>query len=214
MKTIYLMVVICFAFAKAANAQSNQASKLLDEVAAKYNSYENVTFTYKGNLKNTKANFDTDLQGEAKLSGNKYNAIYNGTTYMYDGKKLYTINREDEQVTIAKQNNDGSEMINPSNIMTFYQKGYTKELDIIQNVKGRKIQYVKLKPIKSGSDYKSILLGIDVITKHIYNTIITERSGTVITFTLKSLKTNEPLPKNSFIFDASQYKGWDIEEMN
>jgi len=214
MTKMYMMVFLCFAFAKAATAQSNQASKLLDEVAAKYNGYENVMFTYKGNLKNAKANFDTDLQGEAKLSGNKYNATYNGTTYMFDGKKLYTINREDEQVTIATQNNDGSEMINPSNIMTFYQKGYTKELDIVQNVGGRKIQYVKLKPIKSGSDYKSILLGIDANTKHIYNTIITERSGTVITFTLKSFKTNQPLPKSSFIFDSNQYKGWDIEEMN
>lgn len=211
---MYMVVLMCFAFAKAANAQSSQAAKLLDEVAAKYNSYDNVMFTYKGNLKNSKANFDTDLQGEAKLSGKKYTATYNGTTYLFDGKKLYTINREDEQVTISTQNNDGSEMINPSNIMTFYQKGYTKELDIVQDVKGRKIQYVKLKPIKSGSDYKSILLGIDVNTKHIYNTIITEGSGTVVTFTLKSFKTNQPLPNNSFIFDRNQYKGWDIEEMN
>ena len=155
MKTLYIMVVVFFAFAKAGTAQSNQASKLLDEVAAKYKGYDNVTFTYKGNLKNAKANFDTDLQGEAKLSGNKYNATYNGTTYMYDGRKLYTINREDEQVTIATQNNDGSDMINPSNIMTFYQKGYNKELDIVQNVKGRKIQYVKLTPIKSGSDSRT-----------------------------------------------------------
>jgi outer membrane lipoprotein-sorting protein len=208
------MAFMCFAFAKAVTAQSSKAEQLLDEVAAKYNSYENVVFTYKGNLKNTKAQFDTDLQGEAKLSGNKYNATYNGTTYMYDGKKLYTINREDEQVTITSQNDDGSEMINPSNMMTFYQKGYTKDLDIVQNVKGRKIQYVRLKPIKSDSEYKNILLGIDVNTKHIYNTIITERNGTVVTFTLKSFKTNEPLPKNSFIFDASQYSGWDIEDMN
>ncbi len=213
-RSIYLVVVLFFAFAKAVTAQSNAATKLLDEVATKYKSYNNVSFTYKGNLKNDKANFDTDLQGEATLSGNKYNATYNGTTYMYDGKKLYTINREDEQVTIAVQNNDGSEMINPSNIMTFYQKGYTKELDIVQNVKGRKIQYVRLTPIKSGSDYKNILLGIDANTKHIYNTIITERSGTIITFTLKSFKTNEPLAENSFTFDRSQYKNWDIEEMN
>jgi len=214
MKNLYIVVLVFFAFAKAGTAQSSQATKLLDEVAAKYKGYDNVTFTYKGNLKNSKANFDTDLQGEAKLSGNKYNATYNGTTYMYDGKKLYTINREDEQVTIATQNNDGSEMINPSNIMTFYQKGYNKELDIVQNVKGRKIQYVKLTPIKSGSDYKNILLGIDANTKHIYNTIITERSGTVITFTLQTFKTNEPLAKNCFTFDSSQYKNWDIEEMN
>ncbi|AZQ44673.1 LolA family protein [Nonlabens ponticola] len=214
MTRIYLMMFMCFAFAKAVSAQSSTADKLLNEVATKYKAYDNVVFTYKGNLKNERAKFDTDIQGEAKLSGNMYNATYNGTTYMYDGSKLYTINREDEQVTITKQVSDGSQMINPSNIMTFYEKGYTREMDIIQNVKGRKIQYVKLTPIKSDSEYKNILLGVDANTKHIYNAIITERSGTIITFTLKSFKPNETLPKNSFIFDASQYDNWDIEEMD
>ena len=44
-------------------------------------------------------------------------------------------------------------------------------MDIVQNVKGRKIQYVKLIPIDSNSEIKNVLLGFDVKTNHIDNLI-------------------------------------------
>lgn len=203
-----------FAFAKAATAQDAKADQLLKEVAEKFKSYDNVSFTYKGNFKNPKTGTDMDVQGDARMAGQKYNVNFLGTTYIFDGKKQYAINAEDEQVTISKVRNDGSQMITPSNILTFYEKGYVRKWDIVQNEGGRKIQFIKLTPIKSASEYKSVLLGIDVNTKHIYKAIITENSGTVATFTLKSLQTNEPLPKNSFNFDAAQYKSWVVQEMN
>jgi outer membrane lipoprotein-sorting protein len=204
---------MCFAFAKAGYSQDAKADKLLSEVAKKFKSYENLSFVYKGNFKNVKSGIDTDIQGDATLSGKKYNVNYLGTTYLYDGDRQYIINREDEQVTISKPSNDAN-AISPSNILSFYEKGYTKKWDIEQNIKGRSIQYVRLIPIKSDTDYKNVLLGIDVNTKHIYNVIITENSGTVITFTLKSLKVNEPLAKSCFNFDASDYKEFDIERLN
>jgi outer membrane lipoprotein-sorting protein len=214
MKNYILSIFMVFAFAKAATAQDAKADKLLQEVAEKFKTYQNVSFTYKGNFKNPKTGTDMDVQGDAKMEGQKYNVNFLGTTYIFDGKKQYAINPEDEQVTISKVSNDGSQMITPSNILTFYEKGYVKKWDIVQNEGGRKIQFVKLTPIKSDSEYKSVLLGIDVNTKHINKAIITENSGTVATFTLKSLKTNEPLPKNSFNFDAAQYKSWVVQEMN
>ncbi|MEN8815559.1 MAG: outer membrane lipoprotein carrier protein LolA [Nonlabens sp.] len=214
MKNYILSVFMIFAFAKAATAQDAKADQLLKEVAEKFKSYDNVSFTYKGNFKNPKTGTDMDVQGDARMAGQKYNVNFLGTTYIFDGKKQYAINAEDEQVTISKVRNDGSQMITPSNILTFYEKGYVRKWDIVQNEGGRKIQFIKLTPIKSASEYKSVLLGIDVNTKHIYKAIITENSGTVATFTLKSLQTNEPLPKNSFNFDAAQYKSWVVQEMN
>lgn len=213
MKYLFLSVVMFFAFAKASFAQDAKADKLLSEVAQKFKSYDNLSFVYKGNFKNAKSGIDTDIQGDATLSGEKYNVNYLGTTYLFDGSRQYIINREDEQVTISKPASDEN-AISPSNILSFYEKGYIKKWDIEQNIKGRNIQYVKLTPIKSGTDYKNVLLGIDVMTKHIYNVIITEKSGTVITFTLKSLKVDQPLAKSCFNFDASDYEDFDIERLD
>lgn len=214
MKVFITGIFMFFAFAKATQvqAQTNKADALLKEVTAKYKSYQNMTFTYKANLRNEKAQQNMDIQGDAILSGEKYRVTFMGSTLVYDGSKLYNINREDEQVTISSENNTGMG-ISPSNILTFYEKGYTRTWDIEQNVRGRKIQYIKLIPIKSDSDYKKVLLGIDINTKHIYNAIITERSGTVITFTMSSLKNNTTIPKSSFSFNAKDYAGWDIERL-
>lgn len=214
MRMIIAGVFMFFAFAKAntLQAQTNKANDLLKEVTAKYKSYNNLTFNYKANLRNDKAKQNMDIQGDATLSGEKYNVTFMGSTLIYDGVKLYNINREDEQVTISSQSKNDMG-ISPSNILTFYEKGYTPTWDIEQNVRGRKVQYIKLVPIKSDSDYKQVLLGIDINTKHIYNAIITERSGTVITFTMSSLKTNTTIPKSSFSFNAKDYSGWDIERI-
>ncbi|AGC78646.1 outer membrane lipoprotein-sorting protein [Nonlabens dokdonensis] len=214
MKNYFLSVFMIFAFAKAVTAQDAKADKLLNEVAEKFKSYDNVSFDYKLNIKNPKTGTDRDMQGDAKMSGEKYNVNFEGTNLIFDGKKQYAIDKANEQVDISKVSKDDDQAITPSNILTFYEKGYIKTWDILQNEGGRKIQFVKLTPIKSDSEYKNVLLGIDVNTKHIYKAIITDTSGNVVTFFMKSLKTNEPLPKNSFTYDPSKYKNWTIQEMN
>ena len=80
-------------------------------------------------------------------------------------------------------------------MLSFYEDGYTYTMDIIQDVKGRKIQYVKLNPIDTNSEIKQILLGIDAKTKHIYNLIEIGKNGTKTTLTVNSFKTNEPFQK-------------------
>lgn len=212
MKKIFILLLL--AVATISNAQNSKANQLLKEVATKFKGYENVIFNYKGNLQNAKSQLNMDIQGEATLNGENYNVEFMGSTYIYDGNKLYVINREDEQVTISTQTDTDEGAISPTNILTFYEKGYRAEWDIEQNVRGRKIQYIKLTPIKSSSEYKQVLLGIDINTKHIYNAIVTENSGTKATFTLLSLKTNQQLSKNCFVFDSKDYNGWDIENLD
>lgn len=129
-----------------------------------------------------------------------------GTTRIFDGKKIYTIVPEDEEVTISSYNPKDDKEITPSKMLTFYENGYNYKMDIVQNVKGRKIQYVKLMPIDSNAEIKNILLGIDVQTKHIYKLIQTDNQGTKYTLTVNSFKTNLPVSKTLFTFDEAKYK--------
>jgi hypothetical protein len=87
-------------------------------------------------------------------------------------------------------------------------------MDILQDVKGRKIQYVKLVPLNAKDQRKEILLGIDVQTKHIYNLIETGKKGTKTTLTVNSFKTNQPLSKNQFTFVASKYANYYINKLD
>jgi hypothetical protein len=129
-----------------------------------------------------------------------------GTSRMFDGKKIFTIVPEDEEVTVSTYNPQDDKEVTPSKLLTFYERGYTAKMDVVQNVKGRKIQFVKLIPIDSKAEMKDVLLGIDVQTKHIYKLIQTDAKGTKYTLTVNSFKTNQPLSKTLFTFDEAKYK--------
>jgi len=137
-----------------------------------------------------------------------------GTTKIFDGKKTYTIVPEDEEVTISKVDEKDENAITPSKMLTFFNQGYKYYWDISQDIKGRKIQYIKLVPISSKDQRKEILLGIDVQTKNIYNLIEVGKKGTKTTLTVNSFKTNQPLSKNQFTFDESKFKNYYINRID
>jgi hypothetical protein len=137
-----------------------------------------------------------------------------GITKIFDGKKTFTIVPEDEEISISSFNEKDDNAITPSKMLTFFNSGYRYSMDILQDVRGRKIQYIKLIPSNSKDQRKEILLGIDVQTKHIYNLIEMGKNGTKTTLTVNSFKTNQPLSKNQFIFAESKYPNYYINKLD
>lgn len=195
-------------------SQDKKAKELLDEVTVKVKSYDNIAIDFKYTLQNTKENINQDSKGNVMLKGNLYYLNFMGLTKIFDGKKTYTIVPEDEEITISKVDDKDENAITPSKMLTFFNSGYKYYWDALQDIKGRKIQYIKLVPISSKDQRKEILLGIDVQTKHIYNLIEIGRNGTKTTLTVNSFKTNQPMSKNQFIFDESKYKGYYINRID
>lgn len=192
----------------------NKGKTLLNEVSEKVKSYDNISMEFKYVLENLSENIKQETKGDVIMEGNKYRLNILGNTRLFDGKTLYSISPEDEEVTISSSNDDKNDAITPSKMLSFYEDGYTYQLDIEQNIKGRKIQYVKLTPIDSNSEIKNILLGIDAQTKNIYNLIQVGKNGTKTTLTVNSFKTNEPLSKTLFTFDTNKYQDYYINKLD
>lgn len=207
-----VLVFLLGVFAYNATAQDTaKAKKLLEEVSTKVNSYDNIQIDFKYELYNKEANTKQESKGNVTLEGEKYLLNFLGFTKLYDNKKVYTIVPANEEVTITDVDTDESSL-SPSQMLTFYKNGYTYTWDILQNVRGRQIQYIKLVPTDANSDIKSVLLGIDIKTKHIYNLIETGKNGTNTTLTVNSFKTNLPLSKTLFIFDETKYEDYYIDK--
>lgn len=213
MKKIFL-VIVGFLLSLSINAQDKKAKELLDDVTAKVKSYKNIVIDFKYTLNNSKENINQDSKGNVTLEGNKYNLNFMGVTKIFDGKKIYTIIPEDEEVTVSSANDDDEKSITPSKMLTFFNAGYKYTWDIPQNIKGRKIQYIKLIPTSAKDKIKEIYLGIDIQTKTIYNVIQTGKNGTKTTLTVNSFKTNQPIPKNQFTFVATKYPGYYINKLD
>ncbi len=210
----FVQITLLLLFGFTVQAQDKKAKELLDQVTAKVKSYENIVIDFKYTLNNAKENINQESKGNVTLKGNMYVLNLMGVTKIFDGKKTYTINPEDEEVSITKFNEKDENAITPSKMLTFFNSGYKYSWDIVQNVKGRKIQYIKLIPINSKDQRKEILLGIDSQTKNIYNLIEMGKNGTKTTLTVNSFKTNQPLSKNQFTFVESKYPNYIINKLD
>lgn len=208
--SIALFILISFNL----QAQDKKAKDLLDQVTAKVKSYDNIVIDFKYALNNSKENINQESKGNVTMKGNMYVLNLMGVTKIFDGKKIYTINPEDEEVSISKLNEKDEQAVTPSKMLTFYNSGYKYTWDIKQNVKGRQIQYVKLVPTSAKDQRREILLGIDIQTKNIYNLIEIGKNGTKTTLTVNSFKINQPLSKNQFTFEASKYPKYYINKLD
>lgn len=213
--TRFLQVAIALLIGFSLQAQdAKKAKELLDEVSAKVKSYNNIVIDFKYSLNNPKENINQESKGNVTLQGNLYNLNFMGVSKIFDGKKVYTIVPEDEEVTIANFDAKDDNAITPNKMLTFFNSGYKYAWDIPQNLKGRKIQFIKLTPISNKDQRKEILIGIDVQTKHIYTIIELGKNGTKTTLTVNSFKTNQPLSKNHFTFTKSKYPNYYINKLD
>jgi len=200
-----IIVSIFSLFLMISSLKAQNTKSLLSEVSNKVKSYENIQIDFKYSLENTRENVKQDTKANITLKGDNYVLNMLGVTRIFDGKTIYTIVPEDEEVTISDYSKEEDKSISVSEMLTFYEKGYNYKMDIQQNIQGRKIQFIKLNPIDSNTEIKNILLGIDMQTKHIYKLIQVDSSGTSYTITVNSFKTNQPISQNLFIFDEEKY---------
>ncbi|AXT19808.1 outer membrane lipoprotein carrier protein LolA [Flavobacteriaceae bacterium AU392] len=214
MKSLTLIIITLLLSNFGMSQNSTEAKALLDQVSKKVKAYENIAIDFKYVLTNEEEGINQETRGNVIMQGEKYILNILGITRIFNGTTLYSISPEDEEVTISTENTEDDSTITPSKMLSFYENDYNYAMDIVQNVQGRKVQYVKLTPIDSNSEIKQVLLGIDSKTKHIYNLIEIGNNNTKTTLTVNSFKTNEPLSKTLFTFDEEKYKDYYINKLD
>lgn len=214
MKQLFSIFLISFIGFSLQAQDAKKAKELLDQVSAKVKSYDNIVIDFKYSLNNPKERINQESNGNVALQGNLYHLNFMGVTKIFDGKKVFTIVPEDEEVTQENFDANDEKAVTPNKMLTFFTSGYKYSWDIPQNVKGRKIQFVKLTPTGAKDARKEILVGIDTQTKNIYTVIEVGKNGTKTTLTVNSFKTNQPLSKNHFTFTKSKYPNYYINKLD
>lgn len=216
-KLVTLSVIALFlvAFTTVENnppKEKNAGKALLDKVVSKAKSYKNMVIDFKYAINNTAEKINQENTGKVMLQGNKYHLSFMGVTKLFDGKKIYTIVPEDEEITVSNHDENDANAMSPNKIFTFFKKGFKFAMDIKQPMAGKTIQYVKLTPSSVTDKRKEILIGIDTKTNHIYNLIEIGKNGTRTTLTVSSFKFNQTLAKNQFTFVKAKYPNYYINK--
>ena len=207
---IFLIIIIITSNNLIISQNAEEAEILLNKVSENIKSYDNIYINYTYTLSNLEEDINQTNKGSFVTEGNNWKFVMLGVTRIFDGEKLYTISPDDEEVTISTQNPDAESTITPNKMLYFYEEGYNFEMDIVQYVGRKKIQFVKLVPIDSDAEIKYILLGIDVEFNQIYKVIETGINDTQTTIAIVDFEVNLPLEESLFVFDREKY----FEELN
>ena len=209
--TITLLLLQNLSFAQE-KIVDQQASELLNKISSIIKNYKNIEIDFTYNLENQKEHISEKTHGTVILKDDKYRLNLMGMEQLFDGEKIYMISSEDEEINISKAQEEEN-IITPSKIFTFFEKGFEYQMDIIQSIKGRDIQYIKLTPENKNENLKQILLGVDLQTQHIYKVIQQEKNGSNTTITINNFKTDIPLSETLFTFDANKYTDFFINDL-
>lgn len=207
---IFLIIIIITSNNLIISQNAEEAEILLNKVSENIKSYDNIYINYTYTLSNLEEDINQTNKGSFVTEGDNWKFVMLGVTRIFDGEKLYTISPDDEEVTISTQNPDDESTITPNKMLYFYEEGYNFEMDIVQYVGRKKIQFVKLIPMDSDAEIKYILLGIDVEFNQIYKVIETGINDTQTTIAIVDFEVNLPLEESLFVFDREKY----FEELN
>lgn len=200
-----VLLVICTT--NRAMAQNDPAAKsILDKASSTMRAYDDISMEFDYVLDNQAEDVKQEMSGDVLLKGDKYKVNLFGSTQIFDGSKTYTIIPENEEVNINDADLEEESSFTPSKFYSFYESGYTYQMDELKQLNGKKVQFVKLTPIDTNSEVSSILVGIDVNTSHIYQIIEIGMNQTRTILTAKNIKTNQQVSAAVFSFDEKKYE--------
>lgn len=199
------VIVVVLTFVSAVAQNQVDPKLLLDSVSKKMSSYDNVFVEFEYVLDNKSEDVQQEMSGDVLLQGEKYVVNLFGTKQIFDGSKTFTIIPENEEVNISTTDVDSDNTFTPSKFYSFYKNGYTFKLDELKKIKGKQIRFVKLIPIDTNSEVKSIFVGIELKDEHIYQIIENGKNGTDTILTAKNIITNQKFEEDQFSFDEKIY---------
>ena len=206
----FLLLIVGFIALNTLAQTSVEAKNLLELASKQMESYENIQFEFNYELKNSIEKINQDSSGKVTVSGKKYKLNFLEAIQLFDGKALYTIVTENEEITITHEGEDEDFGINPKKLLQFYKEGYDFYWDISQKVRGKNIQFVKLIPTQDEDGIKSLLVGIDTQLNHIYKLIEVGDNGTVTTLSIEKMEVNVSLTEDFFSFNEADYPDYYI----
>ena len=213
-KFLSLCGALLFSFSLFSQASNQEAKTLLEKSSSKMKSYPIIALDFSYTFENVKVEPPVKQvqEGTIAIKGEDYHLQIEGIEQIRSGKKLYNILNEDEEVQISNYENDEEdEGISPSKILSSFSKGYSYKMGEREQVEGKTIQHIVLKPINTLTVEK-IIIGIEASTNHVYSLKQFGTNGTITTLKVKSFNSKPQLPANYFSFNRADYQDFYISE--
>jgi outer membrane lipoprotein carrier protein len=211
MKKVFLTGVILISVFSAHAQQDSRAKQILDEVSRITRSGESISADFIYSLENNEMDIHEKNEGSISMKGEKYVVSLPGLGWKIysDGETLWNYMEEGNQVTISNMEDNGSELMNPSNLFTLYEKGFRSELKGEMTIGGTACHQIELFPDSPEFEVTKIILNISKPDKVIKSALLYSTDGNLYGIEVVSMNTENDFSDEFFVFKPHEYA--DIE---
>ena len=205
-KYILSLLVIAFA-AFSMHAQDAKADKILADSKKTFKGKKDLSADLKFTIENPRLDEPDVKSGKVAMSGDKYKIKFKSEHIYCDGKSVYLILIEEEEVNITEY--DPDESLNIDMVYKIYEEDTKSRYDGLDG----NLHKISLFWNHDDSDFFRAELWINKSSKLIENAVLSARNGTKLIYELSGIKTNQGLGASSFEPQLStDYKGFYLND--
>lgn len=206
MKKIVLIIVVLFT-ANVMWAQTNKAKQILDQVSEKTRTSKSIYADFSFSQENKEMDMNEKFEGSIKLKGQKYCVQLTevGVEVFSDGTTLWNYMKEGNQVTVSNIDDESSELMDPSSLLTIYEKGFKSEFIEEKKIGAKTVYCINLFPDSDEYEVSKIEISIDKAAMMIYEATLYSVDGNLYTILVKKMETSKEFPDSDFVFNPAKY---------
>ena len=186
-----------------------KAKEILDQMSEKYQTIPSFKADISYTLTNETEDIFEEFKGDITVMGDKYKLNIGGQEIINDGKTMWTLLEDVNEVNISEYDPD-SEEISPSKIYNIYKNGYKYTYLNDKLIDGHKIHIVDLVPENKNNQFFKVRLEIDANSHELHSWKMYEKTGNVYSYDVTNFASDLKIKDSYFAFDESQHEGVEV----
>lgn len=231
MKRIILLVLVLVTVGFVATAQKKEkkekqpkqrameriadkkAKDILLGVTNKYKAMNAMKAEFSFTMENQQEKINESYTGTlfVKPKGNKYKIDLKNQEIISDGKNKWTYLKDAKEVQVSLV--EIGEEVNPAQIFTIYEKGYSYVFIEEKSIKGKLYQVIELTPVNKDKDIFKARLMVDKAQKQLVEIKLFAKNGNRFNYSVKALTPNPPVSDAFFTFDKKSHPGVEVIDL-
>ncbi len=195
-----------------AQSRNKRASEILTEVTEKTKSYKSIDMEFDYRMENPEANINEVTSGRVLVSGDKYRLEIAGQLVISDGKTIWTVIEDAEEVQINEVFED-EDTFSPTKILSDYSEDYKSKLNPkVDELNGIGVYLLELTPNEKKT-FKHVNLFINKEKMQPYRMEIFDYNNSVYAYTITTFNANVEVGDTDFQFSETEFPGFDVIDM-
>jgi len=189
-----------------------QAADILKEVTAKTKSYKSLKLDFTYQMENPDANINEVTEGKVLVNGDKYKLEVAGQKVICDGKTIWTVIPDAEEVQINTVS-DGDNAFSPTKMLSTYSEKYkSKLIPKVTDLNGVNVYALELTPNEK-KNFDKVNLFVNKDKMQLYAISIYDQGGSVYTYTITKFTSDVPVKDSDFVFSNTEFPGYELIDM-